>query len=39
MLAAHEAHLSAVAGNAPLARLVTALRFLKPRDDAAVAVV
>ena len=35
MLAAHEAHLSALANNAPRARLVAALRELKPRDDAA----
>jgi len=32
MLAAHAAHLDAVARNAPLARLVAALRVLKPRD-------
>jgi hypothetical protein len=30
MLAAHEAHLRAVAANPPLARLVAALRELKP---------
>ena len=30
MLEAHAAHLLAVAGNAPLARLVAALRELKP---------
>ena len=35
MLAAHVAHLRAVADNAPLARLVAALRELKPPDDAA----
>jgi hypothetical protein len=35
MLAAHASHLRAVAGNAPLTRLVNALRELKPRDDAA----
>ena len=35
MLAAHAAHLRAVAANAPLARLVAALRELNPRDDAA----
>ena len=33
MLAAHAAHLEAVSRNAPLARLVAALRQLKPRDD------
>ena len=32
MLAAHAAHLEAVSRNAPLARLVAALRQLKPRD-------
>lgn len=35
MLAAHAAHLDAVAANAPLARLVDALRALKPPPQAA----
>ena len=33
MLAAHAAHLEAVSRNAPLARLVAALRELKPRHS------
>ena len=33
MLAAHSAHLQAVACNAPLTQLVTALRELKPPDE------
>jgi hypothetical protein len=35
MLEAHAAHLAAVAANPPLARLVAALRELKPRDHGA----